>query len=180
MTEGIAARNCIVIDCTPIVKRIVARIRPPDHCYDDCIQAGHMAVMKAVDKWNPETTPYEALVACWIKPSVVREVYREIERTKPQDDVPVHELAEYEDSNDTVTDEALLVEDIADDLLHRRDSMIDAIIGMRDKVTRNLMLHVLEGHSVSESGRLLGLTQSSADRLYQRAVTTLREKLSAG
>lgn len=168
-------RTRVSVACVATVKRIVSRIRPPDNCKDDCIQAGHLAVLRAYDRWDQKTIPYDAFIASWVKPSIVREVYREIERNQPRDDMPVHEISQYEDS-DLVPDETLIVDD--EEALRQRNDVIEFIIDLRDKTARNLMLLVLEGHSVSEAGRLLGISQSTADRLYQRTVVLLKEKLA--
>ncbi len=167
------------------VRRIAGRLRIPAEHRDDCIQAGYMACLTAIPQWD-KATPWEAFVAGSLKLSVSRDMLRELERNTEGgvETVPVED-AEWLEDEEMVDDESGHLptmnegnEDLDSSVL--REQLIDGILALQNPTARKLFLGVLEGRTVSAMGVALGLTQSTADRLYQRTVVELRTSLSRG
>lgn len=172
---NIEQRNKFVLECRPIVERIVRSMGIDPNYADDCIQAGMLSVIKSCDSYDPRSGHDPV---GWAKLSIAREVRREWKRLlQPHDQVSLEEILENEKDSESIlptTDDDRLAQ------LMKKESLIDAIFALKDDRALVLMMNVLEGYTVSEAGRRLGLTQSSADRLYQRTVDELRVTLGAG
>jgi RNA polymerase sigma factor (sigma-70 family) len=181
---NIAERNARATECMPLVDRIVRKLRIEEGLVADAQQAGYLAVIELLAGANPDN--WEAFKHSYIRPRVMREVIRHVQDLRGAfSGVPVDTLTERDtDDNDGEApgetswagEPALIVnnhnEDLTNDMAY--DRLLDLITALPERKPRHLMLGVLAGFSVTEAGAELGLTQSAADRLYQKTVTQLR------
>lgn len=194
---NVAERNRKVAGCIPIVESIGRSLHISGDALDDCLQAGHLAVIQAIEKYDPETS-WDAFVHGWLKLSVARDMLREKHKAQTEagrlaadgyrglslEDVDWHD-SEDGSMGDSSWAAELLVNDGNTDLDRSilRDRLVDAICELpaddcAGSARSEILFGVLEGHTVSEIGRRLGISQSTADRLFQHGVALLREKLS--
>jgi RNA polymerase sigma factor (sigma-70 family) len=152
----------------------LARKMAPAEYVEDCYQAGLLTLLESAGQVSSHEANW------WPRLSVMRDIRREAARLRG---APSHESfeelqAESADSDiDSEVDLSMLGNDRNEllDYSHLRDHLVDLIAGLADGVEKNLMVLVLEGHTVSKAAERLGLSQSAADRLYQRTVVQLRE-----
>lgn len=151
--------------------RIVARACPAwarSH-RDDITQAAMLRVVRA-----RERRPGEALPASYLWKAACSATIDELRRLRSQREVPIHE--EEDDEGVLVVDPGQTPEDRlrADRIAHGlRECLARLVEARRLAVT----LH-LAGHSVPESGRILGWDAKRAENLVYRGLADLRRCLS--
>lgn len=181
--------NSLALSAMPFIGR-VARTLPAD-TREDAAQTGFLTAMQLASVWSP-TTGFPFLSPANQK-SIRRDMLRETARLEPENlkliragnaaySLDANSESDFsEESNEPAAagdSEAAVLEDTNSDpeqtQLH---SELIAAIESLPEDGRNCMAHVLAGFTVSEFAREYALTQSSADRLYQRSLEALREKL---
>ena len=183
MSPYITARTTRIQSLLPMIRGIVKRLKVAEDLREDCFQAGVLSALQGYENWDADVSSWETFVAGSLKLSITRDIIREINRSAALSGAVPIETAELFDSDEEgeAADDGHLptINDgnVELDRSKLMDQMIDAIVALDEEVERALMLLVLEGHTVSEAGRQLSLTQSAADRLYQRTVVKLKKSL---
>lgn len=150
-----------VLLLAPVVLAVLGKLNIPKANQDDCVQAGHLAVIQALSSWDRQAG--KTLVS-WVWQYVAREISREAARGATTETYPIPDEDEVDDGLDG--ERAVTVDDLRIE------------IGWLPQLEQKLMLGVLAGASVSSVGESLGLSQSRADRMYKAAVKKLRHNLS--
>ncbi|OGT59964.1 MAG: hypothetical protein A3E01_07745 [Gammaproteobacteria bacterium RIFCSPHIGHO2_12_FULL_63_22] len=193
----IEERNELVVRYIPVVKRIVRGLRLDFNIQDDCIQVGNLSVIKQVDVWAAAhpAEDWDDGGHAMLEKSIRRDVLREKARLESCGDVNIESLdevgeyaSETEDHEDWSTRvggskwTAFVLPIVNDknidiDSALTRDRLMARIKQLRH-LGRRMALGVLAGHTVSAMAETMGLSQSTADRVYQKMVTALREAMS--
>ena len=178
-------RDLRFLECVPLVDRLVKSLRIEEGLVADAQQAGYLAVIELLAEKTPDN--WDAFKTGYVRPRVLREVLRHVQLARgPFWGVPLYELEAAagdrdgdvaDDDTSGTLDPALIVNDGNEDIDYEilYDRMLELILGLPKGNARSLMLAVAAGYSVSDAGKKLGLSQSSADRLYQGTVVELKE-----
>jgi RNA polymerase sigma factor (sigma-70 family) len=173
--------NALALTALPFIAR-VARSLPPDS-RQDAEQTGFITALQLAQVWQPGGYPF---LSAANQKSIRRDMLREVAHMAPEglklfragmdaimldDKDPKESEDDTEDREDALHDDNI---DLENDQLH--NELIAAIETLPED-GRTCMAHVLAGYTVSEFAREYDLTQSSADRLYQRSLEALRERM---
>jgi RNA polymerase sigma factor (sigma-70 family) len=181
-------RNSKMRECMPLVNNVVKWLRVDPACVSDARQAGYETVLRMIDNWDPLKLSWEIFIHGWIRPSIKRDVLREVERLESCGDIDIEGLDESDLGHDDTGGEdwgaqraAPVVNDNNEevDAEALRERLL-AHIGRLEKRSRQILLGILAGYTVSETAENLGISQSAADRLYQKAVKELRLVMGDG
>lgn len=190
---NIEQRNELVVRYIPVVKRIVRSLRLDQNIQDDCIQAGNLSIIKQIDAWAAAHPAEDWDDEChgMIEKSIRRDVLREKSRLESCGQVDIDsQLVEasrsetddsWEENFAPSGNELPVVNDNNIELVNGlvTDQMLDIIKRQKGQM-RTIGLGVLAGYTVTEMADRLSLSQSAADRLYQKLLTTLREEMVSG
>lgn len=196
---NVEQRNAIVVELQPKVKRLVRNLRIDAQLVDDCIQAGNLAVIKAIDSWaaaHPGQNWDAAASMKIVEKAIKTDILREKARLESAGDTNFENLPEvsprsvgWDDFNDETWEPASQVhsgtmpivnEDNEDTEAHVMRERLIELIKTQKGTPRTIGLGVLAGFSVSEIAARIGISQSAADRVYQTLVKQLKAELVAG
>lgn len=169
-------RNNLIVEYTPKIDRLINNLRIDVNNVEDARQAGIVALIEEIDAFaaqNP-AAPIEDFhrTSNYLERRLARAMRNE-DRTLKGETVEDLDTVVAEEREPVVNDDN---EDI--DSEAQRERLLKAIMNLTDKRARQLMLGVLSGYTVTEIGEQLGMTQSAADRLYQRTVVLIRERVT--
>jgi len=202
---NIEQRNELVVRYIPVVKRIVRGLRLDASIQDDCIQAGHVSVIKQVDAWAAAhpAEDWDDEGHAMLEKSIRRDVLREKSRLESCGDVDIDalndeywaELGNFSSIDDsdggggvrvsgTLWSDAFVLPVVNDGNVDiekqmTRDLLLERVKRLKP-LPRRMVFGLLTGHTVSAMAVIMGLSQSAADRIYQKAVTDLQETLAGG
>lgn len=160
------ARARLVHALLPMVPSICQKLqaaggRPDRNQWDDCIQAGNLAILESLESWNPEGgTKLSVWAYQYARTYIVREI---------SDTGMTYGYEPRADDNSDDGEQVRLTED-----------------GIDFETIRKLMVHLtgrqqtvvnlrLNGASIAEAAALMGIRRDTAQELYARAVVALRE-----
>jgi RNA polymerase sigma factor (sigma-70 family) len=173
--------NSLALSALPFIARVARTL--PAESREDAEQTGFITALQLAKEWQPGGYPFLSPAN---QKSIRRDMLREVAHLAPEglklfraglEAVSLDEVHPKESEEDTEEREDALHDgniDLEKDRLH--NELVSAIESLPED-GRNCMAHVLAGWTVSEFAREFNLTQSSADRLYQRSLEALRQKL---
>jgi RNA polymerase sigma factor (sigma-70 family) len=188
---NIEERNAKTLELRKLVENVARSLRIPADAREDALQAGYLSVLQGIEKYDPAKS-WQGFVNGSLRLSIARDMLREIHNNEPEvralaragfRGMPIDDT-DYDSDTDDQADETswasdLLSNDENTDLEQSvlRERLVDAVLGLKDITQRAILLLVLTGVTVSDAAREMGMSQSSADRSYQRAVAVLRKQL---
>lgn len=171
------SRDRLIVKLLPVVLLLVRKLNVPRDFIDDCIQAGNLAIMQAIESWE---SAHARTLASWAYVYVRRDILREMDKlrefdnfeelvTEPEWEIPEDDYepkkVSHEYHIDTILEEVTM-------------QQVKDYISKMDMDTSNLFYLVLErNHNIKEASYILGFSQSKGDRIYQLAISKLRNKL---
>ena len=156
------SRNALFLSTMPLILWLIKVKDIGEDMKDDCIQAGNVAILEAIETWHPDRG---SSFATWIRNQANREITREVNRIKSCGGVDISDWMETEMVNDR--NEELELE--AEVMLLKA-----GITGLPDR-QRLLLRYTQQGMSVANAGDRMGITRQAAGRLYAKAVKNLRK-----
>ena len=154
------SRDKLILRCVPMVIAIIKVLEVPPEFKDDCIQAGNLAIILALDTWKV-AAGYAWTTWAWrhARLAMLREWKKLTGRPGIDGEIVVEEEELYEPQDSA---EVAELHTFIQGLPHRQ---------------LELMSLVLEGKNISEAAASLGISRQAGHTLYQGAVHTLRKKL---
>jgi RNA polymerase sigma factor (sigma-70 family) len=177
------AHEKLVHALLPLVPHVCGRLRtyygqPNPDQWDDCIQAGNVALLQAIQSWNAEGGKS---LPSWVCQYVVRDVGRQIafltenkgfaySRERQHNDYDGSDAA-YSDENEN-SDEGEQAKQMEREVDIR--NVRDNLHKLSDQ-QRNVVNLLLSGKSLADAARGLGITRQAAFALHERAIQELRQ-----
>jgi RNA polymerase sigma factor (sigma-70 family) len=155
----------LVHSLLPIVPHVCGKLqlrygRPNKSQWDDCIQAGNLAVLLAIRSWSPETGVKLSTRAYTY---VARDVSRQLDLLE-SDGVSYENIPDSDDGGE-------FVENVERSIDFRvvRDNVANLTLPQQRVV--NLLL---SGRTIAEAAEVMGVTRQAAHALHERAIEELR------
>ncbi len=154
------AREQIIVFHRPLVFWIARKFNVQHHVYPDIVQEGMLALLKAVDKFDPDRGIKFSTYAFYrIKGHMVNYIQRKEARSP----IPVE------------INEQLISDPMGPDLLDSIITLGEGINNLPEKEAEIISEVVLKGQKVKDVARASGMDISHIYRLKRKAVATLRE-----
>jgi RNA polymerase sigma factor (sigma-70 family) len=170
----IDSRNKLVVRCMPLVMSVLRTLDVGRDLVDDCIQAGNLAVIGAIESWDTRNSKsLTSWVWLYIQTYMLREVkfLTEMEHFEPLQFVNPENDEELLDNPDLpgipfTADAEILKEQMY------------ASFGQLTDTQRLVVEMVLDGHTEQRIANSMNISQQAVSRTYDRAVSSLRRLLN--
>lgn len=156
-------RNLLVKRCLAMPWAVIKKDSIPRDFVDDCIQAGNLAIFQAIETWSPRGgMAYTSWVWMYVRRAMMAE------RTR------LNEMYDYVDYEILDFSEAIPDNLRNEDLERFSDAatMLELMEELSDR-QRELLTHLMDGSTIAEAAKQMGIPRVSAYGLYGRALKKL-------
>jgi RNA polymerase sigma factor (sigma-70 family) len=169
--------NSLALSAMPFIDKMARTL--PEYGREDATQEGFLAALARAKQWSPDKG--YVFLSQGNKKFIYRAMLAESARIAPESHklfrAGLESVSLDDEEMETERDESLQDPNIDLERQAAADELVDAIRNLPED-GRSIMSHVLAGYTVSEFARKFDLSQSSADRLYQRSLEALKATLA--
>jgi RNA polymerase sigma factor (sigma-70 family) len=172
-TGDMEARNRLAMGMKGLAHKVAAQymVLTPSYSFDDCLQDAMLAVMRAVDAWEPARAKLTTLVGLYVQWEMLGQICEQQFIQAPQEQrVKVDRVLKNDrlsESHDGPEDRAQVRE------VDR--SVREAIAGLPEE-WREVMEWRLDGETLEEIGGRLGVSRQRVGQIVQFATRHLKRK----